>query len=264
MLVFRGLTGNMLMGQFVGPFDRNFQDISAGFLPDVTDFPALNAMLGGSHFHWGAMTIGVVAVVLMIFLGLRRWRHARAEQMETEPLALFIGKMAIFSALILFITYQLASYKGLPEVLIIMAVLILIYAFVTTRTTIGAASTPSAATGWRRSCPHPHQPIDLPHLRQHGRAGGAGRSDRCRPPQFSDAERRPRFRARRHRRLLHRRRLGVRRRRKVMGVVIGAFVMGVMNNGMSIYGLGIYWQQVVKGVVLLTAVYVDLYQKSKE
>ena len=50
---------------------------------------------------------------------------------------------------------------------------------------------------------------------------------------------------------------------KVMGVVIGAFVMGVMNNGMSIYGLGIYWQMVVKGVVLLSAVYVDVYQKSK-
>ena len=50
---------------------------------------------------------------------------------------------------------------------------------------------------------------------------------------------------------------------KVMGVVIGAFVMGVMNNGMSIYGLGIYWQQVVKGIVLLAAVYVDVYQKNK-
>ena len=50
---------------------------------------------------------------------------------------------------------------------------------------------------------------------------------------------------------------------KVMGVVIGAFVMGVMNNGMSIYGLGIYWQMVVKGIVLLSAVYVDVYQKNK-
>ena len=39
-----------------------------------------------------------------------------------------------------------------------------------------------------------------------------------------------------------------------MGVVIGAFVMGVMNNGMSILGIGIYWQQVVKGLVLLGAV----------
>jgi putative multiple sugar transport system permease protein len=48
---------------------------------------------------------------------------------------------------------------------------------------------------------------------------------------------------------------------KVMGVVIGAFVMGVMNNGMSILGIGIYWQYVVKGIVLLAAVYVDVYQK---
>jgi putative multiple sugar transport system permease protein len=47
-----------------------------------------------------------------------------------------------------------------------------------------------------------------------------------------------------------------------MGVVIGAFVMGVMNNGMSILGIGIYWQYVVKGIVLLSAVYVDVYQKN--
>ena len=50
---------------------------------------------------------------------------------------------------------------------------------------------------------------------------------------------------------------------KVMGVVIGAFFMGVMNNGMSILGIGIFWQQVVKGLVLLAAVYVDVYQKNK-
>jgi putative multiple sugar transport system permease protein len=39
--------------------------------------------------------------------------------------------------------------------------------------------------------------------------------------------------------------------------------MGVMNNGMSIYGLGIYWQQVVKGIVLLAAVFIDIYQRNK-
>ena len=50
---------------------------------------------------------------------------------------------------------------------------------------------------------------------------------------------------------------------KVMGAVIGAFFMGVMNNGMSILGIGIFWQQVVKGIVLLAAVYVDLSQNSK-
>jgi putative multiple sugar transport system permease protein len=49
----------------------------------------------------------------------------------------------------------------------------------------------------------------------------------------------------------------------VRGAVIGAFIMGVMNNGMSIMGVGIDWQQVVKGLVLLAAVIFDVYNKNK-
>jgi putative multiple sugar transport system permease protein len=50
---------------------------------------------------------------------------------------------------------------------------------------------------------------------------------------------------------------------KVMGAVIGAFIMGVMNNGMSIMGLNVEWQKVVKGLVLLAAVIFDVYNRSK-
>jgi putative multiple sugar transport system permease protein len=50
---------------------------------------------------------------------------------------------------------------------------------------------------------------------------------------------------------------------KVVGVVIGAFIMGVLNNGMSIMGIGVDYQQVIKGAVLLAAVFVDVYQKNK-
>ncbi len=50
---------------------------------------------------------------------------------------------------------------------------------------------------------------------------------------------------------------------KVVGAVIGAFIMGVMNNGMSIMGIGIDWQQVIKGVVLMLAVFLDVYYKNK-
>ncbi|MBA3074462.1 MAG: sugar ABC transporter permease, partial [Anaerolineae bacterium] len=50
---------------------------------------------------------------------------------------------------------------------------------------------------------------------------------------------------------------------KVIGAVVGAFIIGVMNNGMSIIGLGIDWQNVVKGLVLLVAVLFDVYQKNK-
>ena len=50
---------------------------------------------------------------------------------------------------------------------------------------------------------------------------------------------------------------------QVTGAVIGAFIMGVMNNGMSIMGVNIDWQQVIKGLVLLGAVVFDVYNKNK-
>jgi putative multiple sugar transport system permease protein len=49
----------------------------------------------------------------------------------------------------------------------------------------------------------------------------------------------------------------------IIGAVVGAFIMGVMNNGMSILGIGIDWQQVIKGLVLLAAVIFDVYNKGK-
>jgi putative multiple sugar transport system permease protein len=50
---------------------------------------------------------------------------------------------------------------------------------------------------------------------------------------------------------------------KILGVVVGALIMGVMNNGMSILGIGIDYQQVIKGLVLLAAVIFDVYNKNK-
>ena len=50
---------------------------------------------------------------------------------------------------------------------------------------------------------------------------------------------------------------------KVLGAVVGAFIMGVMNNGMSIMGVGVDWQKIIKGLVLLAAVVFDVYNKNK-
>jgi putative multiple sugar transport system permease protein len=264
MLIFRGLTGNMLLGQFVGPFPKSFQNISAGFIPDFGDFEIFKPLLGDSRFHWGTMIVGVIAVVVMVASGLARWSRSRAEAMETEPFALFIGKTAIFSLLILFFSYQLASYKGLPEVLVIMGVLTLAYGFVTTRMTIGRRI--YALGGNRLAAQLSGIRTDrltfLTFVNMGVLAGLAGlivaaRLNSATPSAGQSFE------------------LDVIAAcfiggasasggvGKVMGVVIGAFVMGVMNNGMSIYGLGIFWQQVVKGIVLLAAVYVDVYQKNK-
>jgi putative multiple sugar transport system permease protein len=49
----------------------------------------------------------------------------------------------------------------------------------------------------------------------------------------------------------------------VIGAIVGGLFMGVLNNGMSIMGVGIDWQQTIKGFVLLAAVAFDLYSKRK-
>ena len=49
----------------------------------------------------------------------------------------------------------------------------------------------------------------------------------------------------------------------IIGAIIGGFIMGIMNNGMSIMGISTFWQSVVKGLVLLVAVAFDVYSKSR-
>ncbi|MEO8320649.1 MAG: multiple monosaccharide ABC transporter permease [Bradyrhizobium sp.] len=266
MLIFRGLTGNILLGQFVGPFPKDFQSISSGFIPDFVSAPLL-AIFGngiGPSFRWTSMLIGVLGAALLIFTSARRWRRAKTHTKEAEPFALFAGKNAIFAILMIGFGYLLASYRGLPNVLIIMGALILLYMFVTTRMTIGRRI---YALGGNRMAAQlsgirTERLIFLTFVNMGALAGLAGlivaaRLNSATPSAGNSFE------------------LDVIAAcfiggasasggvGKVMGVVIGAFVMGVMNNGMSILGIGIYWQYVVKGLVLLAAVYVDGYQKNK-
>jgi putative multiple sugar transport system permease protein len=264
MLIFRGLTGNMLLGQFVGPFARGFQSISAGFIPDFSQYGILKASEGQDQFFWLSMLIGIVGAAALIYTSTRRWLRDNAQSMETEPFALFVGKNVIFAVLILGFSYLLAWNKGLPNVLVIMGALVLLYTFVTTRMTIGRRI---YAMGGNRlaaqlSGIRTERLTFLTFVNMGVLAGLAGlivaaRLNSATPSAGNSFE------------------LDVIAAcfiggvsasggvGKVMGVVIGAFFMGVMNNGMSILGIGIFWQQVVKGVVLLAAVYVDVYQKSK-
>jgi putative multiple sugar transport system permease protein len=264
MLIFRGLTGNMLLGQFVGPFARGFQSISAGFIPDFRDFGFLKAAEGETQFFWSSMLIGIVGAALLIVTSTRRWRRDHAQSMETEPFALFAAKNAIFAALILGFSYLLAWNKGFPNVLVIMGVLILVYTFVTTRTTIGRRI---YAMGGNRlaaqlSGIRTERLTFLTFVNMGVLAGLAGLIVAARlnsaTPSAGNAFELDVIAACFIGGVSASGGVG-----KVIGVVIGAFFMGVMNNGMSILGIGIFWQQVVKGVVLLAAVYVDVYQKNK-
>jgi putative multiple sugar transport system permease protein len=256
MLVFRGLSLWLLAGQSIGPFPRSFQALSTGFIPDLFGVGRPNAL---------AMTIGVAAVLLILWLGLRtRARNARYG-IEDEPWGLFILRNAIVAAALLFVTWKLAWFRGLPNVLLSMVILTVIYVFITERTTLGRRiyAVGGNAKAAKLSGIRTERLTFLTFVNMGLLAALAGlvfaaRLNTATPKAGFAVE------------------LDVIAAvfiggasmsggvGKIVGAVVGAFIMGVMNNGMSIMGIGIDYQQVIKGLVLLAAVFFDVYNKNKE
>jgi len=255
MLIFKGLALALLQGQSVGPFPLRFQRISTGFLPDP---------FGGTDFRVLSLIVGVILALGLVAAEVRKRRKAQAHDMDVEPVAFFVVKNVLFAGAVTYLVWLLSTYKGLPDVLILMAVLILIYQFVTNRTTIGRriyalGGNEKAA---RLSGVNTARLSFLTFVNMGVLAAVAGlifaaRLNTATPKAGLGFE------------------LDVIAAcfiggasasggvGKVVGAVIGAFIMGVMNNGMSIMGIGIDYQQVIKGIVLLAAVFLDVYNRNR-
>lgn len=255
MLVFRGLALALLQGQSVGPFPDTFQSLSSGFIPDLFSSEGLRLT---------SLLLGVLVALALVVAGIRARANQQKHGVTGEPTAFFWGKMVIFSALLITFSYLLSSYKGLPNVLIVMALLIAVFDFVTSRTTIGRrvyalGGNEKAAklSGIKTERLAFYTFINMGVLAALAGLVFAARLNTATPKGGLGFE------------------LDVIAAcfiggasasggvGKVMGAVIGAFIMGVMNNGMSIMGIGIDYQQIIKGLVLLAAVFVDVYNKNK-
>ncbi|PIF27248.1 multiple monosaccharide ABC transporter membrane protein [Acidovorax sp. 56] len=255
MLVFKGLALALLAGQSVGPFPESFQMLSSGFIPDFAN---------GEGLRITSMVLGLAVAVALTVSAVRERANRLKHGVHTEPAAFFAIKTAVFALLLIAFSYLLASYKGLPNVLVVMALLIVFFEFVTSRTTIGRriyamGGNEKAAklSGIKTERLSFYAFINMGVLAALAGLVFAARLNTATPKAGLGFE------------------LDVIAAcfiggasasggvGKVMGAVIGAFVMGVMNNGMSILGIGIDYQQVIKGVVLLAAVLVDVYNKNK-
>jgi putative multiple sugar transport system permease protein len=255
MLIFRGLTFVLLKGESVGPFPVGFQKISSGFIPDFFNYPG---------FHLTTIVIGVILSAALIVFDWRARKNQQKYGFEVTPIHFFIIKNVVITAAVMGLCYLMASYKGLPNVLVLLFVLIAFYTFITSRSVIGRriyamggnekaaklsgvntarllfytfvnmgvlAATAGIVVAARlnSSTPNAGDGLELDVIAACF-IGGASASGG----------------------------IGT-----VMGAVVGAFLIGVLNNGMSIMGVGIDWQKVVKGLVLLAAVFFDVYNKNK-
>jgi len=259
MLIYRGLMIAMLSGRNLGPFPDSFQALSNGYVPDLLAFMALPGIK-----NMFALVAGVVITALILW---SNWRSRKLEQshgIAEEPIELFLGRNALIAAAFIGFAWIMANHRGLPNVLVTMFALVAFFMFLTTRTTFGrrvyAMGGNEKAT---RLSGIDTQKITIQVFAIMGALAAfagmvyAARLNSAQPKAGQGLE------------------LDVIAAcfiggaavtggvGKITGVVIGAFIMGVMNNGMSIMGVGIDWQQVIKGMVLLTAVFLDVYYKNK-
>ncbi|MDQ0193194.1 multiple monosaccharide ABC transporter permease [Paenibacillus wynnii] len=255
MLLFRGLTMIVLNGQSIAPFPKSFQKISSGFIPDL---------FNGSTMHVLTLVIGVLLSTLVVYQEFKTRKIQAKYGFEQSSVWLSFAKSAALVLVINAFTFVLAQYNGIPNILVILLVLIAIYSFVMNRMTmgrhiyaLGGNEKAAGLSGVKTKRVTFWVFVNMGVLAALSGLVFAARLNSATPKAGTNFE------------------LdaiaacfiggasasgGI---GTVIGAIIGGLVMGVMNNGMSLVGLGVDWQQGIKGLVLLLAVGFDIYNKSK-
>lgn len=254
LLTFRGLTIVILDGQTIANFPAIYQGISSGYIPDI----------GNGELHVTTLIVAGIIALLYVFYEWRTRLKAKKLGAEVESKVKFITRIVVVFALLAWFFYTLSSYAGLPNILILVAILAMLTKFITERTIIGRyiyaiGGNEQAATlsgintkrikFWSFSAMGLISGIAgiVFSARLNAAAANAGSGfelDAIAATYIGGASTKG----------------GI---GTVVGALVGALVMAVLNNGMSLMGVGADWQQAIKGIVLLFAVAVDVINKKK-
>ena len=259
MLIFRGLSNVVLQGKTMSVTNEAFVRIFGGgakcYVPDF---------LGGEEINLLCLVVGIIACLLYLFFTLRNATSRRKAGLETAPLYVTIVKAVIIVAVIMFFTLRLAQYKGLPMALIWVVAVVLIYTYITSKTTVGRYlyAIGGNETATKLSGIDTRKIYFFAYANMGLLAGLAGILTIAR---LTSAQ--PTYGQNYEMDAIGSCFIGGASAYggvgTVPGVIIGALLMGVINIGMSIMGVDANYQKVVKGLVLLAAVIFDVLSKKK-
>jgi putative multiple sugar transport system permease protein len=258
MLLFRGLTYIVTKVNPIGLRDVGYSHLSTGTMDEV-----LNIGRVGPYFPM-AMIIAVLVLIIFYIAEFLGRRKKIVNEFEVPPLPMFIAKLVIISLLTLGLADRFARYRGLPIVALVLGITIFVFHFILNNTVLGryiyavGGNSRSAklsginselitfivfcimggltglaavvSTGYMNSAlPQAGNLFEMDaiaacYIGGVSASGGIG---------------------------------------TVIGVIVGGLVMSAINNGMSLMNLGTHYQYVVKALILLLAVFYDVYTRRK-
>ncbi|WNF32937.1 sugar ABC transporter permease [Aeribacillus composti] len=245
MLVFRGILIGLSKGQTIAPMSESFKQIGNSYLPYVPGY-----------------ILALVSIVILVFWTIRN-RSKRMNMGLMIPAATVdYGKVAVYSILILLITYMLNRYYGIPVPFLIVALLSIIFIFISNKTAfgryiyaIGGNQEAAALSGINIK-----RNILWVFIIMGGLSGVAGvlLTSRLNAATVNagnmyelDA--------------IAACVIGgtslMGGKGKIFGALIGALIMASIDNGMSIMNIETFWQYIVKGLILIIAVWIDISSK---
>ncbi len=221
--------------------------------------------LGGENMNLTCLAAGIVIAVIYVLLTVRTRISRRKKGYETGALAGEIVKVVLISVLIIWLFYKLANFKGISAALIWIALILLIYSYVTRKTTMGrylyAVGGNEKAT--RLSGVNTKRIYFFAYANMGLLAGLAGALTIARA-----ASAQPTYGQGYEMDAIASCFIGGASAYggigSITGMAIGATLMGVINQGMSIMGINANYQSVVKGLVLLIAIIFDVMSKKEK
>lgn len=255
MLIFRGAVIGITKGQTIGPFHKSFNDINVGYLGDIANIDGV---------HLLSVIIGIIAVLGYVFSEMHQRKVRKSYEFEVLPGHYFIGQLLLVGGLIMAFILSMALYKGIPYTVFIVVGFVALYSFITNKTPIGrhvfavggnmeaaklsginvkktvflvftSMGTLAAMSGimfsarLNAAAPSAGNLFELDAIAASFIGGASAKGG-----------------------------IG-----SVFGAIIGALVMASINNGMSLLNMDISYQYMIKGSVLLLAVWFDISTRNK-
>ncbi|MCR4568292.1 MAG: sugar ABC transporter permease [Pseudobutyrivibrio sp.] len=260
MYAFRGLSNVILDGHVVAIANKAFLNAFGGgadcYVPDF---------MGGKALNITCLTAAVVGVALFVLAELKNRISAKRKGYETSGIIGFVVKLVLVSVVILYLAYKLAKYKGIPTSLIWILIIVLAYHYFTTRTTmgrylyaVGGNEKATQLSGINTKKVYFFAYTNMGFLTAIAGILTVARATNAQPTygMFYEMDA-----------------IGAcfiggasayGGTGSVFGAIVGALLMGVINQGMSIMGVDANYQKVVKGIVLLLAVIFDVVSKKEK